>query len=46
MGAGSSFPGVRRPERKANHSPQSSAEIKNVWSYTSTPLLRHAVVVI
>ena len=26
-----------RPERDADHSPQSSARIKNMWSYTSTP---------
>jgi hypothetical protein len=29
--------GVKRPEREAGHSPPSSAEVKNVWSYTSTP---------
>jgi hypothetical protein len=29
--------GVKRPGREAHHSPPSSAEIKNVWSYTSTP---------
>jgi hypothetical protein len=29
--------GVKRPERKADHSPPSSAEVKNAWSYTSTP---------
>jgi hypothetical protein len=33
---GDSFPGDR-PGREANHSPSSSAEIKNAWSYTSTP---------
>jgi hypothetical protein len=27
--------GVKRLEREADHSPQSSAEIKNAWSYTS-----------
>jgi hypothetical protein len=31
------FPGVKRPAREANHSPQSSAEVKKAWSYTSTP---------
>jgi hypothetical protein len=25
------------PRREADHSPPSSAEVKNVWSYTSTP---------
>jgi hypothetical protein len=31
---------VKRQRREANHSPHSSAEVKNVWSYTSTPLIR------
>jgi len=30
-------PGVKRPGYKADHSPPYSAEIKNVWKYTSTP---------
>jgi hypothetical protein len=29
--------GVKRPEREADHRPPSSAEVKNAWSYTSTP---------
>jgi hypothetical protein len=29
--------GVKRPGREADHSPPSSAEIKNAWNYTSTP---------
>jgi hypothetical protein len=29
--------GVKRPGRKADHSPPSSAEVKNALSYTSTP---------
>jgi hypothetical protein len=29
--------GVKRPGREADHSPPSSAEVKNAWSYTSTP---------
>jgi hypothetical protein len=32
-----SFPGVKRPGREVNHLPPSSAEVKNVWSHTSTP---------
>jgi hypothetical protein len=37
--------GVKRPEREADHSPPSSAEVKNAWSYTSTPpIRRHGVV--
>ena len=31
------FPGVRRPERDADHSPPSNAEVKNEWGYSSTP---------
>jgi hypothetical protein len=31
--------GVKRPGREADHSHPSGAEIKNVWSYTSTPPL-------
>ena len=30
------FPAVKRPERKDNNSPPSSAVAKNTWSYTST----------
>jgi hypothetical protein len=29
--------GVKRPGREADHSPSSSAEVKNAWIYTSTP---------
>jgi hypothetical protein len=32
--------GVKRPGREADHSPSSSAEVKNAWSYTSTPPIR------
>jgi hypothetical protein len=31
---------VKRPGREAGHSPPSSAEVKNAWSYTSTPPVR------
>jgi len=34
-----SFPGVKRPGHEADHSPPSSAEVKNAWSYT--PLLQY-----
>jgi len=38
-------PGVKQPEREADHSPPSSAKVKNDWSYTSTPPRRlHGVV--
>jgi hypothetical protein len=30
------FPGVKQPGREADHSPPSSVEVKNIWSYTST----------
>jgi len=30
--------GAKRPGRKADHSPPCSAEVKNAWVYTSTPL--------
>jgi hypothetical protein len=37
--------GVKRPGREADHSPPSSDEVKNAWSYTSTPTIRlHGVV--
>jgi hypothetical protein len=29
--------GVKRPRHEANNSPSSTAEVKNPWSYTSTP---------
>jgi hypothetical protein len=29
--------GAKRPGRKADHSPPTSAEVKNAWGYTSTP---------
>jgi hypothetical protein len=34
---GSLFPGVKQPGREADHSRSTSAEIKKMWSYTSTP---------
>jgi hypothetical protein len=30
-------PGVKRPGYEADHSPPTSAEVKNTWIYTSTP---------
>jgi hypothetical protein len=32
--------GIKRPVREADHSPTSSAEVKNAWSYTFTPPIR------
>jgi hypothetical protein len=34
---GALSPDVKRLEREADHSPSSGAEVKNAWSYTSTP---------
>jgi hypothetical protein len=34
---GGSSPGVKRQGREANHSPPTSAEVKKMWIYTSTP---------
>jgi hypothetical protein len=36
MRTGGYLPGVKPPEREADHSSPSSAEVKNAWSYTST----------
>jgi hypothetical protein len=36
-GIGGFFAGVKRPRREADYSLPSSAEVKNVWSYTFTP---------
>jgi hypothetical protein len=36
---------IKRLRREAGHSPPSSAEVKNAWSYTSTPPVRlHGIV--
>jgi hypothetical protein len=36
---------VKRPKRETDHSPPSSAEVKNAWNYTSTlPIRLHGVV--
>jgi hypothetical protein len=34
MSTGESFPGVKRPEREADHSPPTSAEVKKTWIHT------------
>jgi hypothetical protein len=37
--------GVKRSEREADYTPPSSAEVKNAWSYASTPPISlHGVV--
>jgi len=37
MGTGGSFPALKQLWHEISHSPPSSAEVKNDWSYTSTP---------
>jgi hypothetical protein len=37
MGSEAFIPGLKRPGCEADHSPSSSAEINNAWSYTSIP---------
>jgi hypothetical protein len=48
MGTGNFSPGVKRAVREADHSPPTSAEVKNMWIYTSnlrTPSSRSAELV-
>jgi hypothetical protein len=35
------IPGVKWQGSEADHPPPSSTEVKNAWSYISTPLIRH-----
>jgi len=37
VGTGAFIPVVKRPGRESDHSPPSTAEVKDVWCYTSTP---------
>jgi hypothetical protein len=37
VGTGFFFLGVNRPWREVDHSPPSTAELKNEWSHTSAP---------
>jgi hypothetical protein len=37
MGTGGTFPGVKRPGREADHSPQTSGDVKKTLIYTATP---------
>jgi hypothetical protein len=44
-GTRGSFLGGKAAGREAHHSPPSSAEVKSVWTYTSTPPIHlHGVV--
>jgi hypothetical protein len=40
-GCRGSFPKIMRPGREVDHSPPPNTEVKNEWSYTSTPLYLH-----
>jgi hypothetical protein len=44
MGTVCSFPGGKATGRQTDQSPLSKAEVKNTWSYTSTPARIHVVV--
>jgi hypothetical protein len=37
IGTGTLSPGAKRPEREADHSHPTSAEVKKTWVYTSIP---------
>jgi hypothetical protein len=37
MGTGGFSLGIKRPEREADHSPLTNAEVKKIWIYASTP---------
>jgi hypothetical protein len=37
MGTGGFSPGVKLQGREADHSPPTSAEVKKIWIYASTP---------
>jgi hypothetical protein len=41
---GALSPRLKRPVRKSDHSPPSSAEVENAWSYTPTPPFLYGVV--
>jgi hypothetical protein len=42
---GALFLGIKRPGCEADHSPPSSAQVENAWSYNSTPpICLHGVV--
>jgi hypothetical protein len=44
MGTGGTFPGVKWAGREVDYSPPTSAEVKKIWIYTSTPIRLHGVV--
>jgi len=46
VGTGGILPGGKRQGRETDQSPQYTAEVKNAWSYTSTPPTSLHVVVL
>jgi hypothetical protein len=46
MGTGGVLsPGLKRPEREADHSPPTSAKVKKTWIYKSTPSCLHGIAI-
>jgi hypothetical protein len=41
---GALSPGVKRPGREVDHSPPTSAKVKKMWIYTSSPIRLHGIV--
>jgi hypothetical protein len=46
MGTRAHTLGVKQTKHETNHSPPSKAEVKNEWSYTSTPPIHHGMMLI
>jgi hypothetical protein len=46
MGTGDFSLGINRPGREADHSPPSSTDVKNAWSYTPSSLILLNVVML
>jgi hypothetical protein len=44
IGTGALSPGVKRPGGEADHSSSTTADVKKMWIYTSTPIRLHVVV--
>jgi hypothetical protein len=44
LGTGALSLGVKRPGCEVDRSPPTSAEVKKMWIYTSTPIRLHVVV--
>jgi hypothetical protein len=46
MDTGALSPEVKRQRREADHSPPTSDEVKKMWIYTPTPVIRLHVIVL